>query len=283
MMSQLQQRLLVSTFGITILVTSIYWSYTTYGIFLFAILTAAIFSSAVWEYYNIAQTKGVEPLVTMGSMYSVAYVFATFLSINLNCPMVLPGIVLVLMLLNGFLFFFFTGRDPFVNLAITLFPIGYLILPLSCMIKINFFFQDGIQDGRWWLLYLLFVTKTTDAGAYFIGKLVGRRKMTTYISPKKTWEGAIGGFLTAIFLSLCFWIFAQTTIAMELTFIQSVGLGCSIGVLAQLGDLAESLLKRDVGVKDSSRIPGLGGMLDIVDSLVFTSPMLYLFLKLGSV
>jgi phosphatidate cytidylyltransferase len=128
------------------------------------------------------------------------------------------------------------------------------------------------------------MTFITNASAYFFGKSLGKNKLAPYISPKKTWEGAIGGFCIALIASMGFHVLANlpnNPIPISLSFWESIFLGGILSFLAQLGDLAESLLKRDVGVKDSSHIPGVGGILDIVDSLVFTSPALYLYLKMS--
>ena len=121
----------------------------------------------------------------------------------------------------------------------------------------------------------------TDTGGFFIGKKFGKEKLAPYISPKKTWEGALGGFVAAIFSSIAVVFFASIfdPEAFGLTLWQSIWLGAGIGICAQIGDLSESLLKRDGGIKDSNQVPGLGGMLDIVDSLVFSAPLVYIFLK----
>src|SRR5262249_52359659 len=94
-------------------------------------------------------------------------------------------------------------------------------------------------------------------------------------SPKKTWEGAISGFVAALGTS----VLLRQLLPLDLALWQALFLGCCISILAQFGDLAESLLKRDMNLKDSNQVPGIGGVLDILDSLVFTSPFIYLFLK----
>jgi phosphatidate cytidylyltransferase len=150
------------------------------------------------------------------------------------------------------------------------------------MIRIAYFFsENSVNDGRWWLLYLLVVTKMTDTGGFFVGKKFGKEKLAPYISPKKTIEGALGGFLAGILSSVAIMFLASIFDpgAFGLTFAQSIWLGAGISLCAQIGDLSESLLKRDGGIKDSNQMPGLGGMLDIMDSLVFSTPLVYIFLK----
>ena len=95
-----------------------------------------------------------------------------------------------LTLIAAFLYYFFKGTDPFVNIALTSFGIFYLTLPLSCVLYIIYFFpSDSLQDGRWWLVYTIIVTKTTDMAAYACGKLWGARRLAPYISPKKNLGG----------------------------------------------------------------------------------------------
>lgn len=284
-LSNLQQRLIISGLSVVCLLIIITASYNSLFAPFFALFTSAVIGLAQWEYYHIAKAKNCQPLVKIGIIGTVAYVFAIFLRAHFLWAVMLPEIVLGLILIGAFSYYFIKGTDPFVNLAITLFGIFYLTIPLSCLIDINYFHSEPIvRDGRWALLYLLLVTKMTDTAAFFIGKKFGRRKLSPYISPKKTWEGAFGGLagamITSVVLYILFNLFSNNP-PLGLTFWQSLWLSFLISIAGQFGDLAESLLKRDVGVKDSSHLPGLGGMLDIVDSLVFTSPLMYIFLEMN--
>lgn len=283
--NNLQQRLIVSFFGIVILLIVIFLSDQHIFKLLFAALTAGVISLALWEYYTIARNKGFQPLIKIGIIGSLFFIAATFLKTQFSAKM-LPEIVLGFTLVASFAYYFIKGSDPFVNLAITGFGILYLVLPLSYIIDINYFVSEPIvRDGRWCLIYLLCVTKVTDAAAFFVGKKIGTTQLSPYISPKKTWEGALGGLLGALIISILYYAFLRHFFELppfNITFFQSVWLALLISIAAQFGDLSESLLKRDVGVKDSSRLPGLGGMLDVVDSLVFTAPLMYIFLKLNS-
>jgi phosphatidate cytidylyltransferase len=136
-------------------------------------------------------------------------------------------------------------------------------------------------DGRWWLVYLLVVTKITDIGAYFIGRLWGKRRLAPVLSPKKTIEGAFGGFICAILGSLAMVYIGQEFAGKSFPLHPSdaLWLGIVIGIFGQIGDLAESLLKRDAAAKDSNTLPGLGGILDMLDSLIFTAPIVYFYLR----
>jgi phosphatidate cytidylyltransferase len=127
-------------------------------------------------------------------------------------------------------------------------------------------------DGAFWLLMVLLGTAACDTGAYFVGSMVGRHKMIPHISPGKTWEGLVGGILGAIIAALVL------SGPLKLTIWQAVVLGLVVCAAAVTGDLAESLIKRAAGVKDSGRIiPGHGGMLDRLDSVLFVLLAVYWF------
>lgn len=281
-MTSLQQRLAISGIGTFLSIVAIYFSQVSIFKPIFTTTIALIICTAMWELYQIYLAKGLNPAKNIGISFGAIYVFSVALSTQVSAVKMLPELVLLIALISFFLYYFSKGTSPLLNLSATVFAIVYLAVPLSCMIRIVYFFNDlSIQDGRWWLFYLLAVTKTTDVGAFFVGKKFGKEKLAPYISPKKTWEGALGGFAGAIVASLAIYLFTSIfrIEAFSITLWQSLWLGAGIGVVAQFGDLSESLLKRDGGVKDSNQLPGLGGMLDIVDSLVFSAPFVYIFLK----
>lgn len=281
MTKQFKQRLMVSSLGIVGLIISIYYSFTPFFKPIFVLLNAGVIGLALIEYYQLARNKGFYPLTTFAVGSSIVYTIALAFSFHHPGLEELPLLVLLLSLFILFLLFFKHQSSPLVNLAITLFGIAYLTIPLSCALRINYFFTaNTLEDGRLWLAYVLLTSKMTDVGAYFCGKLMGKTKLAPIISPKKTIEGALGGLGAALLTSLIFTFFASHLAPFKMTFIQSIWIGLTMSILAQLGDLAESLLKRDASVKDSSHLPGLGGMLDIVDSLVFTLPLMYLFLQM---
>ncbi len=270
------QRIIASTVVIGSLLFALFFSFTPYLSLIVPLLSILLFGAALKEYYDIAKLKGFKPREKSAYSLTVAYILAIYLGSLSEHQDSLPLYALAIGLFVLFTAFFLDGENPLVNIAITLFGIVYLIIPLSCTLQINYFFPpDSAEDGRWWVIYLLCTTYLTDTCALFAGQAFGKHKLAPVISPKKTWEGAAGGLIAAIIVSLGFSLYAPIT----LNTVQSIVLGTCIGAIAQVGDLAESLLKRDVGVKDSSKIPGLGGMLDVVDSLVFTAPLLYLYLK----
>ena len=130
-----------------------------------------------------------------------------------------------------------------------------------------------IDHGAGGILLLLVPIWACDSGAYFVGRAIGKHPLAPVVSPKKTWEGSVGGFVASVVAAVLVgrW-------ALDLPVMTGVGAGAIIGVLGQYGDLAESALKRSAGVKDSGRlIRGHGGLLDRLDSLMFAAPALYYY------
>ncbi len=282
-LSPLSQRLIASALSLAIVFLTIYYSYTPPLSFLVPLVTLLIGGLAAGEYYKLAAVKGLLPRVKLGICLILIYIFAVFLFVDRPNSGLFPILGTLAAMPLVFASYFIRGKDPFENIAVTLFGFIYLAIPIACLIQIDYFFPlQGSQDGRWWVVYTLAITYLTDSAGFFVGKNLGRNKLAPFISPNKTWEGAVGGFLFAVLTSMVFAHFANrefSPISMKLSFLESIILGGILSILAQIGDLSESLLKRDAKVKDSSKIPGLGGMLDVIDSLIFTAPVVYLYLK----
>ena len=171
-----------------------------------------------------------------------------------------------------------TNTAGIVAISTTLFGLMYVPWLLNFIQKINFF--PGINDnGKFYVLYFILVTKFSDSGAYAVGSLIGRHKMIPRISPAKTWEGFGGAIVVATGASLVFaHCFADKMPGM--TPLHAVILGVILSSTAVIGDLIESLFKREAGVKDSGNFfPGIGGILDLLDSLLFNAPIMYLYLR----
>lgn len=142
----------------------------------------------------------------------------------------------------------------------------YCTLPIALLLDLR-----GQPFGEWWLLYLLAVIWATDIGAYLFGRLLGRRKLAPAISPGKTWAGVVGGTTMAVLVGLV----ALDRFSLAIPFTLGIFLTISLSLFGQIGDLAESLMKREADIKDaSSLIPGHGGLLDRLDSLLFAAPLL---------
>ncbi len=170
------------------------------------------------------------------------------------------------------------------SIAVQFFALCYIAVPLGLMLKILYptlSCDFEIRDGRIWFIYLIAITKITDIGAYFGGKLLGNYKLCPKLSPGKTIEGAVSGLLFSVLASILFSYFGDAIPGslFNLPVFNSVFLGVAISVAGQFGDLSESLLKRDAGVKDSNILPGFGGVLDLFDSLLFSTPVLFFYLN----
>ncbi|MFT4546405.1 MAG: phosphatidate cytidylyltransferase [Verrucomicrobiales bacterium] len=137
----------------------------------------------------------------------------------------------------------------------------------------------GAPTGGFYLLFVLVVTKFTDMGAYVTGTLIGKHKMIPHISPGKTWQGFFGAIVWAVLGGfVVFWIFPSQL--QLLTPMHVIILGVILALASVIGDLAESVLKRSLDVKDSGHVlPGIGGALDLIDSLLFTAPIFYFYLR----
>jgi phosphatidate cytidylyltransferase len=140
--------------------------------------------------------------------------------------------------------------------------------------------DGGVLTGHYYVLYLVAVTKFSDCGAYLVGSLLGRHPMIPRISPKKTWEGFAGALLVPALVSVGLFLWMPEPLGLLHSAGRAAVLGVGLALLAVVGDLAESVLKRAMGAKDSGRfLPGIGGALDLIDSLLFTGPFFYLYLR----
>jgi len=162
-------------------------------------------------------------------------------------------------------------EDALVSWVWTIAGILYIGWLLSYLVSLR-----GLDDGRNWVLFALLTTFSSDTAAFFIGRALGRHRLAPQISPRKTWEGAIGGVIAAIIVSLLFII--PTPLILPINFWQAMLLGLLVSIFGQLGDLVESLFKRNMGVKDSGTgVPGHGGFLDRLDSVVFAGVVVYYY------
>ena len=244
------------------------------GIPLVAFLLVVIFLGSI-EYVKILRTKGFHPSLSLILLADFAFALLIFF----RRFDLLPSII-SLAVMASFLMVLFMGRQPYiVNVATT--ALGFLYcgwLPCHLLLirqigldRINAF-QIGINEGLWLVIFVFLIVVATDIGGYYFGSKFGKHKLSPVISPKKTIEGALGATLCAIIVAL-FGVFYT-----NLTLYQAIFAGLLITVSAQLGDLSESLVKRDAGVKDSSNIlPGHGGILDRTDGYLFALPVAYYY------
>jgi phosphatidate cytidylyltransferase len=170
-----------------------------------------------------------------------------------------------------------SGEIKLNSLAATFFGWFYVFWLLSFIGKI--YYLPTVQ-GTWFLLYFILVTKFSDLGAYLVGSLIGKHKMAPKISPGKTWEGFGGAIVVSTIVSVIT-IYAAGPALAPLKGAHAIILGVLLSGLAVVGDLVESLMKRETGVKDSGTLfPGIGGALDLIDSLLFNAPIFYIYCRL---
>jgi phosphatidate cytidylyltransferase len=169
------------------------------------------------------------------------------------------------------------------KIAHALLVVAYLGVLPSFFLKLRWLrFDDPDHPGRLlpdttglMLALTIFVPKCQDIAAYFVGRLLGRNKLTPLLSPKKTWEGFFGGFAGSV---LAAWLLSLLGPVFRHGWVEAVAFGVAIGFAGVLGDLAESLIKRDGKAKDASQaVPGFGGLLDVFDSVIFAGPVAYLW------
>jgi len=256
-----------------------------YVFLLFMVVLACV---GLIEFYGLVEKRGLVCFKGWGIAAGVTLMIGTFPHVTGNLGIHgtpsrindFETTILILFVLGLCVRQFVSRSNTAGILAIstTLFGLMYVPWLLNFIAKINFF--PGINDnGKYYVLYFMLVTKFSDSGAYAVGSLIGRHKMIPRISPAKTWEGFGGAILVATGASLAFsHFFADKMTGM--TPLHATVLGVILSSTAVIGDLIESLFKREAGVKDSGNFfPGIGGILDLLDSLLFNAPIMYLYLR----
>jgi phosphatidate cytidylyltransferase len=246
-------------------------------------LTAGIL--AQWEFYTIQEAKGLKVFtkagVTVGALFLFASAAAAFglpLKPAVASAVETLAILAVIIAASTRQVFEKNQTTPVATVALTLFGFFYVPFLFSYLLKLMFQSPSAMVEGVWMAVHLVAVTKVTDIGAYLTGSLIGRHPMSPRISPKKTWEGFTGGVLSALGLSLALAHAIPGPIPI-FGGIHPWVLGITLPVFSVIGDLAESVIKRDAQIKDSGGvIPGIGGSLDLIDSLLFTAPFFYAYL-----
>ncbi len=279
-MNDLTRRTAASIISIAVAACLLIFAFNPWFRYIVALAVALLTCVAIWEYGQFAKAKGGRMILPILILISACQVLSFFFSIEwFGSKDFLP----LLIFFMGFLILnalhFKEKEGAVVDLAFSAFGLLYIAVPMGMLLGILYGING--QDGRWWVAYLLVVTKITDMGAYFGGSLWGRRKLAPTISPGKTIEGALVGLACAIAASFIFYLISvySGAIGFHLGKIHWLWLGLLLGCIGQFGDLSESLLKRDVNKKDSNVLPGLGGILDLIDSLLFNTFIIYLYLN----
>jgi phosphatidate cytidylyltransferase len=249
---------------------------TRLGEFVFLGFVDLVIVLGMLEFYGMMRNKGIRPYRGIGVLCGVTLSTYVFFRSGLYANFFLTFVVMAIM---GLELTRKDGRLAVYHVSTTVFGIIYVAFLASHMVLLRELPRlVGVpyETGASFVFLAFAVTWASDTGAFAVGSLLGRTPLLTRVSKNKTWEGALGG---VAFAALAGWI-ASLTFAPYLDTARAVAVGGLASLVGLLGDLFESMLKRDAEVKDSSRIiPGHGGVLDRFDSLLFTVPLIYYFLK----
>ncbi|MCM8774337.1 MAG: phosphatidate cytidylyltransferase [Candidatus Omnitrophica bacterium] len=235
------------------------------------IVVTAFIVIALYEFFYMVEKKGVRLFKLFGIFIGGLIPISIYYRFNVEESLQFLFVVFGLFILFLLELLKRENHQPIISISATIFGIIYISWCFSFLIRIR-----QLPQGIALLSFLLLVTKSSDVGAYFWGVRYGKTYLARRVSPKKSLEGAIGGFLTSFFIGIIFSIFVKGLLYWEKIFIIIV-----IAIISQLGDLFESLIKRDCQVKDSGKLfPGMGGVLDVIDSLIFTAPTFYLYITM---
>jgi phosphatidate cytidylyltransferase len=271
----LKHRVITGAVGVPLVILAIW-----FGDPWFSLLIAAAALAGTYEFYHMANFDRRDPLPYLGLLWSLALV----LSPHFKNPDVLPMVITaaILVSLIGLLLHRSNGK-AFHDWAWTMAGALYVGWMLSYWLNLRGL-ESGSEYGRNWVYLAMFATFANDTGAFFIGRARGKHRLAPAISPAKTWEGAIGGSVSAILAAIVIAVVLKripnliSTSPFAFEYWQIMLLGFVVSLFAQLGDLVESLLKRNTGVKESGNLlPGHGGILDRFDSLIFVGAVVYYY------
>ena len=261
-------RILVSVLTIPVILFITY-----YGGIPFLIFSLVIGAAAAYEFGAMLKHKDARPSQIVIVLLSIAIILNFYFTYVEFINLFLIAVPIVM-----FVELFRNKGNESINIGTELIAVIYIALSIGALLGIREFYKynDFIYDQGGYLVIALFITIwICDSAAYFLGSAFGKHKLFPRVSPNKSWEGAIAGFIFSILTMM----FLQQFFLDFLHMHDGIVIGLIVGIFGQAGDLVESLLKRDAGVKDSSSIiPGHGGVFDRFDSIIFVSPLLYIYL-----
>jgi len=280
------RRLLSSIVLWTVVIGSLLWGNKLVSDSVFLVIMMALAAFGLVEFYGLVEKRGLVCFKGWGVVGGLLLVASTFFYLSgalgvHEAPAKANDFEtsLLIIFVLGLCIRQFVSRSNtagILAISTTLFGLMYVPWLLNFIQKINFFPN---ANGTYYVLYFVLVTKFSDTGAYALGSLLGKHKMIPRISPGKTWEGFAGAVALSTLASVLFAYFAAKRLT-GMNPIHAVLLGVLLGSAAVVGDLIESLFKREAGVKDSGKsFPGIGGILDLLDSLLFNAPLMYLYLR----
>jgi phosphatidate cytidylyltransferase len=280
------RRLFSSVVLWTIVLLAIFSKNKIVSDYFFFLIMFLLAGSGLMEFYDLARKIGLACYKGWGIFGGLLLTTSTFLYLSgVVAVNVAPEQAndfetsyLILFVLGLCVRQFVSKSNPeaITAIATTLFGLMYVPWLLNFIQKINFYPHI---NGQFYVLLFILVTKFSDLGAYVTGSLFGKHKMIPRISPGKTWEGFVGAVVISTLVSVGYAKLAHSKVP-EMTVPHAIVIGILLSSTAVIGDLIESLFKREAGVKDSGRLfPGIGGILDLMDSLLFNAPLMYLYLR----
>ncbi|MDP4175130.1 MAG: phosphatidate cytidylyltransferase [Bacteroidota bacterium] len=259
-------RILVSVIFIPLIILSSYFG----GLF-FLTFISAVGLTAYYEFDSMAKNKNSFSATFVGLLSVLSLITDAYFNF------VEVSMLVYIIVISIFLFELFRNKNSAIlNIGATLLGVFYIGLFSRSIIEIREFFKSDYLNGGLIIIALLISIWLCDSAAFFVGSAIGKHKMFPRVSPKKSWEGAIAGFA----FSVGGMVIMRMLFLQFLSFYDALIIGVLVGIIGQMGDLTESLLKRDAGVKDSSNlIPGHGGIFDRFDSLLLSAPAVLLYLS----
>jgi phosphatidate cytidylyltransferase len=240
----------------------------------FCLVIAAFTAAGLNELFSMAEKKGFYVHRGLGTFGGCLLPLAVYANSRLPGAVVLEPVLILALGLSAMLLQLRRKddtRDHLAGMALLLFGLFYVAWFFSFFVKLRL-----LPGGPGLIAFVIFVTKGADIGAYLTGSRFGHTKLIPRISPGKTVEGTAGGVMMSVIIALLAGIWFTRLGAVEL-----IAAGLLLSILGQLGDLTESLIKRDCGVKDSGGyFPGIGGVMDLIDSLLFTGPVFYFYITI---
>ncbi len=243
--------------------------------FCFTLVAALVSLLGLEEFFSLARKSGLEVYRFGGHLFSFLLIASFYwYSQNQAGPLLLVSIAALLFLVLGL------GKGQMLqevlpSASTTLFGLVYIPVLLGFLVMVRMT-SSALGDGDHWILFFLLAVWFGDTGAYYVGRTLGKHRLAPTLSPKKTIEGALGGLLGNGLAA----VLGRKFFLPGVSITHLLVLSCALGVVSQIGDLAESALKRSAGVKDSSNLlPGHGGILDRIDGILFGAPFLYCYLQ----
>ncbi len=275
-MSNFNERLLTGIIFVIVLLGSIYQSETASSILFFTIILLC-----QREFYGFFKNSDIKPQRNVGTIGGLSFFMASVISFQTSLSFNTLFFIIPLIFVVFVLELFRNRPQPIANIGFTILGIIYVAVPFTLLHQISYFNNGdfGTEYNYEILIGYFFVLWANDTGAYLVGRKFGKTKLFERISPKKTWEGSLGGLFFGLLLG-----YVNSLIFTGLDTITWMALALVIVLFGSLGDLVESLFKRSLGIKDSGKIlPGHGGVLDRFDGIFISAPMVYTYLKIISI